>query len=185
MQITAAKTISAVAIASVAVLGAQYAGAAVPRHHAHIDIAPLRNIAHVYTAHTTGGTGEVTFAIPNPGNGVYQASFAANFYPEGTPSAPETFSCSIIKDGTTMRTQSTVSTTYDSGFYAGVNGSNTIKMATGSSFALYCGVDDGTSWSWGTLPVQVTLTRLDGVANAGLSQSAPHKGGPLVSVTGR
>lgn len=183
MQMTAAKTISAVAIAGVAVLGAQYASAA-PGHDAHTQVGPLKNIAHVYSAHTSGGTGQVVFAIPNPGNGIYQASFAANFFPEGTPSAPETFSCSIIKDGTTMRTQSTVSTTYSSGFYAGVNGSNTIKMAAGSSFALYCGVADGTAWSWGTLPAQVTLTRLDGVSNGSLDETTSKVLHP-VTITGR
>jgi hypothetical protein len=184
MQITAAKTISAAAIAGVAVLGAQYASAA-PSQDAHAQIAPLRNIAHVYSARTSGGTGQAIFAIPNPGNGIYQASFSANFFPEGTPSAPETFSCAIVKDGGIMRAQDTVSTTYSSGFYAGVNGSNTIKMAPGSSFDLYCGVDDGTDWSWGTLPAQVTLTRLDGVSTGSLTQTARHKAGTLATVPGR
>ncbi|MDX6298661.1 MAG: hypothetical protein QOI51_2518 [Nocardioidaceae bacterium] len=184
MRISISKTGTVVAIAAVAALGAQYASAA-PNHGAnqvHNNVAPLRNIAYVSSASSTGGTGEVAYSIPTPPRGIYEGSFSANFFPEGTPSAPETFSCFLVKDGTTLRAQSTVSTTYSSGFYAGVNGSNTIKVAAGDTFQLYCGTADGTAWSWGSRPAQVTLTRLDGTVPGVLAATA-HKAGSL-SVAG-
>jgi hypothetical protein len=179
MQITAAKTISAIAIAGVAVLGAQYAGAA-PAHHAASsstaksadpDIAPIRNIAHVYSVSTSGGTGQVSYSITNPPAGIYAASFTANFYPQGSPAAPETFSCYLLKDGA-MRAQSVATGTYTSGFYLGVNGSNTVKVTSGSVFTVGCGLADGGAWTWGTQPLQVTMTRVDGLSLHSLAKQA-------------
>jgi hypothetical protein len=176
MQITAAKTISAIAIAGVAVLGAQYAGAAPshgPAKHASVDVAPIRNISHLYTVQTSGGTGQESWTIPNPGNGAYIASFSANFFPQGTPAAPKTFSCYIVKDGL-MRTQATASSTYDSGFYVGVNGSNSVKLLSGTSLTVGCGLADGGTWSWGTRPLQVLLTQVDALDATGtLSKASP------------
>ena len=134
---------------------------------------PKKNIAHVYSTTTSGGTGEVVFTIPNPAPGVYAASFTANFFPAGTPSAPETFSCFITQNGS-MRAQSTISTGYSSGFYAGVNGGNTIKLVTGDVLNLGCGTADGSAWTWGTQPVQATLTKLDGMTSGTVSAAA-HK----------
>jgi hypothetical protein len=187
MQITAAKTISAIAIAGVAVLGAQYAGAAPShapaRHSAQPLIAPIRNMSHVYSVSSPGGTGQVSFTIPSPPLGVYAASFTANFFPEGSPSAPETFSCYLLKDGA-MRAQSTASSTYTSGFYVGVNGGNTIKVDPGTQLSAGCGVADGTAWTWGTRPLQVTFSRMDGITNGTLAKAA-HKALVPVATAGR
>ena len=108
MRTRAVRTISILALAAVAVLGTAYANAA-PKHTAAAKIAattgstshnggtmkatpfaslPKKNIAHVYSTSTAGGTGELLFTIPNPGKGVYAASFTANFFPAGTPAAP-------------------------------------------------------------------------------------------------
>lgn len=168
MQMTAAKTISAVAIAGVAALGAQYAGAA-PTHQAHAQVAPIRNVSHLYSVSTAGGTGQVTFTVPNPGTGAYIASFSANFYPQGTPAAPKTFSCYIIKDGQ-LRTQETATSTYDSGFYIGVNGTNSVKLLPTTSLTVGCGLADGGDWTWGTRPLQVLLTQVDALGVAGMSK---------------
>jgi hypothetical protein len=172
MPITAAKAAAAVAIAGVAVLGAQYADA-VPAplsHSVHPNIAPVRNIAHVYSTSGTGGSGEVFYDIPTLPNGVYAASFTANFFPQGTPSTPVTFSCFLTKNGS-MRTQSTSESTYTSGFYVGVNGSNTVKSVSGDSFQVGCGTADGSAWTYGTQPLQVTFTRLDGITTGGISKA--------------
>src|SRR4051794_26347769 len=112
MRISAARATSVIAVAAVAVLGAQYASAA-PSHDGRKgqpNISPIRNINYQYSTSTAGGTGDVVFDIPNPPKGFYSATFTANFFPEGSPAAPETFACSLIKDGSTMRAQSTVST---------------------------------------------------------------------------
>jgi hypothetical protein len=176
MQITAAKTISAIAIAGVAVLGAQYAGAAPShapaKHGASPNVSPIRNISHLYSVSTTGGTGQVEFTVPNPGNGPYLVSFSANFFPQGTPEAPKTWSCYLVKDGT-MRAQSTASSTYDSGFYVGVNGTNTVKLVSDTSLTVGCGLADGGTWTWGTRPLQVVLTQVDALATGTLSKAAP------------
>jgi hypothetical protein len=187
MQISAAKTISAIAIAGVAVLGAQYAGAA-PTHAtdkqgASPNVAPLRNISHLYTVATSGGTDQETFTVPNPGNGAYLVSFSANFFPQGTPAAPKTFSCFVVKDGT-MRAQATASSTYDSGFYVGVNGTNTVKLLSDTSLTVGCGLADGGSWTWGTRPLQVVLTQVDALTTGSLSKAAPKTLLPL-AVAGR
>jgi hypothetical protein len=183
MRMTATKTVSLVGIVAVAALCTQYASAATTagaRHDAQQGVAPLRNIAYQYSTATSGGTGDETFTIPNPPNGLYYASFTANFYPEGSPGAPETFGCSLIKDGTIMRAQDTASTTYDEGFYAGVNGGNVIKIDHVAQFQVFCGTDDGTSWTWGTRPVQVNLVRVDGLVQGGnMTQPAPKQRGQL------
>ncbi len=187
MQITAAKIISAIAITGVAVLGAQYAGAASShapaKHGVSADVAPIRNISHLYSVSTDGGTGQVLFTVPNPGNGAYIASVSANFFPQGSPAAPKTFSCYILKDGL-MRAQSTASSTYDSGFYVGVNASNSVKLLSSTSLQVGCGLADGGDWTWGTRPLQVLLTQVDALTTGGLSKAAP-KGGVLSQVATR
>ena len=184
MRISVSKVSAVVAVAAVAALGAQYASAAPSpgAKGANPNVAPIRNIATMYSTTSTGGTGDVDYTLSPVAPGVYQASFAANFFPEGTPSAPETFGCSLIKNGSIMRAQSTVSTGYSSGFYAGVSATNTVKMNAGDHFDLFCGTADGTAWTWGTLPAQVTFTRLDGLAGGTISPSK-HKTGSM-SVAG-
>lgn len=167
MQITVARSIAIIAVAAVGVLGAQFASAAT----SHVSKAPTRNIAYLYAESSPGGTGQVNYQIANPPAGIYAGSFTASFYPAGTPGAPETFSCYLMKNGQ-MRAQSTVSTTYSSGFYAGVNGANTLKISAGDAIVVGCGTDDGTAWTWGTRPVQLTLTRLDGLSLRTLPLSA-------------
>jgi hypothetical protein len=168
MRISAAKTLAVMGVATVAALGTQYASAAPssPAQGAHNTVtAALPNIDYQYSTNTTGGTGDVVFTIPNPPKGFYYASFTANFYPQ----ASQTFSCSLIKDGTTMRAQSTVASLSDSGFYAGVNGGNAIKIDGIAQFYVHCGTADGSAWDWGTRPVQVNLIRLDGAKAGNLS----------------
>lgn len=179
MRNTAVRIVTVVGIAAVAALGTQYASAA-PGHDVRHAVAPLRNIAYQYGTSTTGGSGDVEYNIPNPPNGLYYASFSANFFPAGTPSAPETFGCSLIKNGSIMRAQDTTMTASSSGFYAGVNGGNVIKIDGVSQFQMFCGTADGSAWTWGTLPVQVNLIRIDGLQAGGqLGGGAPKQRGQL------
>jgi hypothetical protein len=178
MRIHAAKIVSIAALAAV-VLGTVYASAApnvaVTKGSNGSSLrtvaAPIRNVAHVYSVSATGGTGQVSYTIPNPGRGVYAASFTANFYPQGSPSAPATFSCYIIANGL-MLAQSTSSSTYSSGFYVGVNGGNTVRLTDTSTLSLGCGTADGSAWNYGTRQPQVTLTKLDGMIGAAISAPA-------------
>ena len=170
MRITAAKTIVAIGIAAVAALGTQYASAAPSGLTTGADphvVAP--NISYQYSTSTTGGTGDVAYTIPNPPNGLYYASFSANFF----PATDEEFGCSLIKDGSIMRAQDTVTTLSDSGFYAGVNGGNVIKIDGTAQFQMFCGTADGSTWSWGTRPVQVNLIHIDGLKTGSLVGGAP------------
>ncbi len=179
MRISATTSISAVAVAAVAVLGAQYADAAsnhvTPAAHvsssapnrpgsgaAQLAAAPLRNLAYLYTTSSSGGNDQVFITVPNPPAGVYAASFAANMFPAGTPSAPETFSCYLLKNGD-LRAQSTAQSVSTGGFYIGLSGSNTVKVASSDTFQAGCGTVDGTDWTYGSRPLQVTFTRLDGL----------------------
>jgi hypothetical protein len=185
MRISAAKVTSVMAVTAVAVLGAQYASAA-PSHQgkdAQPNIAPIRNINYQYSTSSTGGTGDVVFNIPNPPNGFYAASFTANFFPQGSPAAPKAFACSLIKDGTLMRAQSTVTSASDSGFYVGVNGGNAIKIDGVAQFQMFCGTDDGSDWTWGSRPLQVNLVRLDGLQAGNLTQSAKKAGSLTIDGT--
>jgi hypothetical protein len=75
-----------------------------------------------------------------------------------------------------MSTQSTTSIEYSSGFYAGVNGSNTIKVSAGTTINPGCGTADGSAWTFGSRQLQVTLTRLDGMITGSLSPSAKKAG---------
>ena len=201
MRIHAVKIMSVAAIAAVAVLGTVYANAG-PSHTAVSSKAavtstsksanggtlkahpfasvPKKNIAHTYTTSTTGGTGQLIFNLPNPGKGVYAASFTANFFPEGTPGAPETFSCYITKDGS-MLTQATASSTYTSGFYVGVNGGNIVQLTGSTALSVGCGVADGTAWTWGTKPLEASLTRLDGITSGSLAGTAQKSGSASTS----
>jgi hypothetical protein len=125
-------------------------------------IAAIPNIAHVFTTKVAGGNGQVFWAVPIQ-TGTYAASFTANFFPEGSVSAPETFAC-FLYDATSgaLFAESSVSTTYTSGFFAGVNGGATIKVTHATSVSVGCGTDDATDWAFGSLPVTVTFTLLDG-----------------------
>jgi hypothetical protein len=180
MRFSATKTIAILGIAAAAALGTQYASAA-PSGSAQPAV-PQPNVDYQYSTSGTGGTGDAVFNIPNPPNGLYSASFTANFFPAGSVSAPEQFSCSLIKDGSIMRAQSTLTSVSDSGFYAGVNGGNVIKIDGVAQFAMYGGTADGSTWSWGTRPVQVNLLRIDGLQQGSLTGGSPkvHKDLSLV-----
>ncbi len=189
MRITAAKISAVVTVAAVAALGAQYASAA-PSHvstsskSANPNVAPLRNLAYQYSTATTHGTGQVSFHIPNPPNGVYAASFTANFFPQGTPAAPVVFSCYLTKNGA-MRAQSTAASTWTSGFYVGVNGGNMVKVdSSANDLEVGCGPADGSAWQFGSKPVSVTFTRLDGLVNKSLNKTLS-KGHLSAGVAGR
>jgi hypothetical protein len=203
MRMSAAKTISIAAVAAVAVLGTAYASGAsshkAPSNAAIAAVssvsrpsnagslisaitAPVRNIAHVYGTSDTGGSGQVTWSVPNPGKGTYAASFTANFFPTGTPGVPVRYSCFLVRNST-MLTQSTSASTASSGFYVGVNGSNTVQLKGATTLTLGCGTDDFSAWTWGTRSVQVTLTRLDGRATG--SVSAPTKQSGSASIASR
>lgn len=200
MRISTTTSVSAVALAAVAVLGASYAGAAPspaassPRASAVgtslgaatsggtlQEIASARpNIAYLYSTDDISGNDQVTYTVPNPPKGYYHASFTANFFPQGTPSAPATFSCWLLKNGQ-MRTQSTVSTTYDSGFYAGANGANSVKVNPGDTFEAGCGTADGTDWQYGSRSLQVSFTRIDGLVNVPLNKTAQKSGSDVAA----
>ena len=135
-------------------------------------IAAIPNIAHVFTTKVTGGNGEVLWSVPVP-TGTYAASFTANFSPQGSVSAPETFACFLL-DSTSgaLFAESSVSTTYTSGFFAGVNGGATVKVTHASSISVGCGTSDATDWTFGSLPVSVTFTALDGSKIKSLQSTA-------------
>lgn len=166
MRISATTSVSVVALAAVAVLGAQYAGAT--QSSATREAEP--NIAYLYSTQENRGTGQVTYTIPNPPPGTYHASYTANFYPKGTPGAPVTFSCFLLKNGA-LRSQSTTSTTYTSGFFAAVNGSNTVQVAEGDTFEAGCGLTEDRIWRYGTRALQVSFIRADGLVTMPLGAS--------------
>lgn len=143
---------------------ASAAGSLNPQFTAHA------NVVHFYNTTATGGTGEVEFDIPNPGAGTYNATFTANFYPQGTPTAPVHLACSLEKNSKLV-SESTQTGTYDSGFYLGVNGATTIKITGSDQLAMFCGTDDGTAWTWGSKSLSVSLTNMDGLVVGSLSQS--------------
>ena len=189
MRISTTTSVSVVALAAVAALGVQYAGAAPTSVAPHSNAATSAgstvttkgtllpqgkaraNIAYLYSSQDSSGSGQLEYTIPNPPSGYYHASFTANFFPDGTPSAPVTFSCYLEKNFE-MRAQSTVSTTYDDGFYAGVNGSNSVKVNPGDTFTAGCGTADGSTWAFGSRPLQVSFTRIDGLTNIPLNKAA-------------
>lgn len=128
------------------------------------------NIVHFYNTSSTGGTGDAIFTIPNPGAGIYDATYSANFFPAGSVSAPEHFACSLLKNSKLVAQDTSIST-YDSGFYIGVNGATTIKITGSDALSLYCGTDDDTSWEWGTKPATVSLTKEDGLVVGSMTQN--------------
>jgi hypothetical protein len=126
----------------------------------------VKNVGRVYTTAANGGNGQVAFNVPNVPKGIYLANYTANFFPKGTPAAPETFSCFLLRDGTLV-SQSTGSSTYASGFYVGVNGSMIIRVVPGTNVNAGCGQVSG-AWTFGTKKLTVSLTRLDGQIVGGL-----------------
>lgn len=176
MRISATTSVSVVALAAVAVLGAQYAGATQSSN------APAAepNIAYLYSTQDNRGTGQVYYTIPNPPPGAYLASYTANFYPKGTPGAPVTFSCFLLKNGA-LRSQSTTSTTYTSGFFAAVNGANSVNVAEGDTFQAGCGLAADRTWRYGPRALQVSFTRTDGLVN--LPLGASEQQGQLLQAT--
>jgi hypothetical protein len=126
------------------------------------------NVAHKFATSSSGGTGEVDYTIPAVANGNYLVSFTANFFPEGSPSAPETFGCALITN-TALISQDTSSSTYTAGFYVGVNGVTVVHNPTAAGLFVACGTADSTAWDFGTNPLSVTLTRIDGLVLGSLS----------------
>jgi hypothetical protein len=204
MRMSAARTMSIAAVVAVAVLGTAYASGASSHNNAPSNAAvtglatagsapssggslsaitaPVRNIAHVFGTSDPGGSGQVTWTVPNPGRGTYAASFTANFYPAGSAGAPVRFSCFLLRNSA-MLSQSTVPSTSTGGFYVGVNGGNTLSLKNATTVTVGCGTDDNSAWTWGTRSVQVTLTRLDGRANG--SVFAPSKQPASASIASR
>lgn len=167
-------TVGGTLVAAIGVaLGGQYTEASTSRTGAAIEAAMTAkvrpNLAFVYSTRLTTGEGTISLSIPNPGAGVYALSFTTSFLPQGTPTAPQTFSCFISKEGVLL-TQSTSSSTYDSGFYVGLNGTATVKLRQSSHLSLGCGAEEGSAWSWAPRPPQVTLVRLDGITRGGLTE---------------
>lgn len=154
---TAASTLT---IAAAVVVGAAYATDAADKTTA----SPLKNIAYVYNVVDGGGSGEEIYSIASPPSGVYQASFSANFSGDGDA---QQISCLIIKNGTKNIAQSTA-VTNAGGWYTGLNGATTIIVKAGDAFSVGCGTLDGSSWTYGDRPLQVSLTRLDAAHYADL-----------------
>jgi hypothetical protein len=141
----------------------------------------VKNVGRVFTTADAGGTGQVIYDVPNVPKGIYLATYTANFFPQGTPAAPVTFSCFLLR-GVSLISQSTSSSTYTAGFYVGVGGSTIVKVGSGTDVNAGCGVNGG-PWTFGTKKLTVTLTRLDGLTAGGLppargvkpgSQTATH-----------
>ncbi len=138
------------------------------------DAGPVLNVAHSYST-TTPGSGGVIYSIPSLPAGVYEVSFTANFFPAGTPAAPVQFTCAILNGtGAILYAQDTSSSETTSGFYVGVNGATFLRNPSSLGVEAYCGTGDGSAWTWGTRPLVVTLTRLDGLTHGSLSPS-PNK----------
>ncbi len=135
----------------------------------------VKNVGRVFTTTAAGGTGQVTFDVPNVPKGIYLATYTANFFPQGTPAAPVTFSCFLLRDGSLV-SQSTSSSTYTGGFYVGVGGSTIVKVVSGTNVDAGCGLTSG-AWTFGTKKLTVTLTRLDGVTAGGLPTARGVKSG--------
>jgi len=139
----------------------------------------VKNVGHVFTATTNGGTGQVTYNIPNVPKGIYLATYTANFFPQGTPAAPIAFSCFLLRDGSLV-SQSTGLSAAGSGFYIGVNGSTIVKVVPGTDVNVGCGTLSA-AWTWGTKKLTATLTRLDGQTVGGLPTLRGAKPGNLTA----
>jgi hypothetical protein len=145
------------------------------------DVGPVKNIAHSYSTATTGGTGEVLYSIPSLPDGIYEVSFTANFFPAGTPAAPVQFSCGILNgSGVNLYAQDTSLSASTSGFYVGVNGAAFLRNPSSLGVQAFCGTIDGSTWSFGSRPLVVTLTRMDGLTHGSLSPS-PNKKAPGIA----
>jgi hypothetical protein len=193
-----------VALAGVAILGSANAGAKPLRSTSTANAAiagstatasgstvalkavpfagPVLNVAYSFSTATTGGTGQVFYAIPAVPRGVYEVSFTANFFPVGSPAAPITFACGIV-NGTsaTLYTMGTTASVTATGFYVGVNGAAFVRNPTSLGVQAFCGTADGSAWDFGTRPIQVTLTRLDGLSHGSLNPSPKKKGGAVIA----
>jgi hypothetical protein len=118
------------------------------------------NVAYTYTAQSPGGTSNVSFVVPTPPTGKYYASFAANFTAMGSPSSPEIFSC-LINHDSHIAAQSTYTSTANSGWNPAVSAATVFSVGTATSITASCGTLDGTAWTWGDLPLTVSLIRVD------------------------
>lgn len=180
------RTLAVVGVASIAALGFQYASAA-PKGGAqhHSQFTSVSNADYQYSTSSTGGTGDVGFDIPNPpSNGVYQASFTANFIPADS-SVNETFSCVLARDSSVNRAQGTSDWNASQGWYAAVDGVNVIKIDHVHTFQVFCGTADGSSWFFGDRPLQVNLLRIDSVTAGTLGGGTPkHKGDLTIGQAG-
>ncbi len=188
-RITLAVAAAALAVAMLG--GVAHAGTAtghaarvVKLHASPNSTATIKpNVAHSYTTASAGGNGEVFFTIPALPNGNYLVSFTANFYPV----AGENFSCAVFPSAVYgMFAQDTTYSPADSGFYEGVNGVAVVHNPSSATVAMeaICGTYDGSAWSWGSRPLVITLTRLDGLTNGSLSPAPKPKQGRSAAIAG-
>jgi hypothetical protein len=138
------------------------------------QLLQTKNVGHVYKTAATGGTGQTTFNIPNFPAGAYLVTYTTNFFPQGTAGAPIQFSCFLTRNNVNI-SQATGLSAAGSGFYIGVDGSTVVKLGAGIDLNIACGTLSG-AWTFGTLPITVTVTRLDGSTSGGLPLAArtPH-----------
>ena len=130
---------------------------------------PVRNVAHLYSVATSGGQGRESWTIPQQEAGVYAASFTANFMPQGSHTAPKTFGCSLLKNGLVQAQGTALDIATAGTWWVGVAGGNTIVVRSGDVLSVSCGLVEEQDWTWGNRPLQVTLTRLDGIVKRDLS----------------
>jgi hypothetical protein len=118
--------------------------------------SPVKNTAAVYTATNTGGT----YTIPTPKSGFYQLSYIANFHPQSNV----IFACRLLLNGS-IRSMSTTPSPFMEGFNPGVNGLLTVQIFAGDIIKVLCGPNTGDAFTWGEVPLAVTVLRIDDVNN--------------------
>ncbi len=138
-----------------------------------LSAGPVRNVARLYSVAAGGGTGKESWTIPRQEVGVYAASFTGNFAPQGSRTVPKTFGCSLLKNGHVQAQSTAVDIATAGTWWVGVAGGNTVVVRAGDVLTVTCGLVEGQAWTWGNRPLQVTLTRLDGLVKRDLIYNSP------------
>jgi hypothetical protein len=138
-----------------------------------ISAGPVRNVARLYSVSTSGGTGREYWTIPQQEAGVYAAFFTANFRPQGSHTSPKTFGCSLARNGRLQAQGTALDISTTGTWWVGVAGGNTISVRSGDVLTINCGLVEEQDWTWGDRPLEVTLTRLDGIVRRDLNPFPP------------
>lgn len=121
-------------------------------------VTPAPATGYTFTVNVKGGTSYTYFDVPAIPQGNYVVSWDADFSSQGSISSPVTWVCGLY-DGNVVKGAGNA-TDVGQTFQYSVSASVSLKIKTGDKIRMFCGKEQGSTWTWSDRPLQVTFVRL-------------------------